>query len=349
MNRVFLVLPLIVLALLAAIGSGLERMGWTVQADRFAAVHSALMVGSFLSSLIFLERAVTLPSRLWLLLPAGNAASLLCFAAGQPQPAYLLLSAGAAGFLGLCLYFLYRYRELYYYVFVAGAVCLLAGNLSLLSGQAYGAAVPWWMGFLLLTIVAERLELSRFLQLTAGKRNLLLAALAIVLLALSWPFAAGGEVALAIGLTAVSAWLLRYDMARHAVRASGQHRYSALLLIVGYGWLLVTAALLVQAPLPFVYDALLHSFFIGFVFAMIFSHAPIILPAIARWPVKLYRPFLYVPFVLLQATLVLRLVGDSIGDAALRRAGGLGNAGSMLLFFGAIAVIVGQERRKRKG
>jgi hypothetical protein len=234
-------------------------------------------------------------------------------------------------------------------VFLAGAFCLVGGSLVLLKTHFYPNAVTWWMGFLLFTIVAERLELSRFLALTAFKRNLLLLCLTAVLASLFWPFHLKGNLVFAISVAATAVWLLRYDMARHSIRLQGQHRYSALLLICGYAWLLVMAALMVlEGSLPFGYDAVLHSFFVGFVFSMIFSHAPIILPAITKLPVKIYRPFLYGWFVLLQATLLLRILGDVVGNVLLRRIGGIGNGVVILLFFISVAALFVTEVKKRK-
>jgi hypothetical protein len=349
MKRVAPVLPLIFLSLLAAIWAGWIRIGWSLPLSNLSAQHGGLMVNSFLASLIFLERAVTFKKVWWLALPFVNAFSLVAFLVHQPLLAQGLWVVGSLGFTALCSYFVYRYRELYYFVFLAGAFCLASGNVILLRTDAYSDAVTWWMEFLLLTIVAERLELSRFLGLTKAKQSLLLGCLLTLLLSLFWPLHLGGNTAFAISLSATAIWLLRYDMARHSVKVKGQHRYSALLLIAGYVWLLITAGLLmVQKSLPFGYDAVLHSFFVGFVFSMIFSHAPIILPAIAKMPVKIYRPFLYGWFGLLQFSLLLRVLGDVLGHPGLRETGGLANGAVILLFFVSVAALFRTEVANRK-
>ena len=353
MKRVAPVLPLIFVSLLAAIWSGWLRIGWSLPLSQTAAHHGGLMVNSFLASLIFLERAVTFKKRWWLLLPFGNALSLVAFAANQPQLAQGLLVGGSIGFAALCIYFTYKYGELYYFVFLAGAFCLVAGNLVLQKTHFYPSAVTWWMGFLLFTIVAERMELSRFLPISKAKRIMLIFCLAVVMLSLFWPFHLNGQLLFAAGVATTAVWLLRYDMARKSVRLQGQHRYSALLLLTGYGWLLVMAALLVfQQRLPFGYDAVLHSFFVGFVFSMIFSHAPIILPAVTRLPVKIYRPVLYLWFFLLQLTLALRIAGDITGNELSRKTGGIANGIVILLFFLTVATLFRMEivkSRERSG
>jgi hypothetical protein len=347
MNRAVAVIPLIIFSLLMAVWAGWLRIGWSIPLTGAAGMHGCLMVNSFLASLIFLERAVTFKSKWWLLLPIVHASSALAFAVQFTGLGYVLVTLGSLGFLVLCGYFIYRYKELYYYVFFAGAFCLLVGNGILYGQHDYPAAAPWWMGFLLFTIVAERLELSRFLSLTKIKKGLLVCFLAIVLAGLIGRGETGATIfAGAMALTAL--WLLKYDMARHSIRISGQHRYSGLLLITGYLWLLVTAALMVvKEKFVFGYDAVLHAFFIGFVFSMIFSHAPIILPAVARLPVKIYRPVLYVWFGLLQFSLIMRIAADAAGNIYWRKMGGLLNGCAMLLFFVSIAVIVKMSLQKQ--
>ncbi len=349
MNKAFLVFPLIIFSLLLAVWSGWIRVGWDLPLAKMSWQHGAIMVNSFLASLIFLERAVTFRNKAVLLLPFVNALSAVAFISGYNMAGQSLLIAGSLGFLVMCLYFVYRYKELYYYVFVAGAACLLTGNIILLKTQLYPAAVTWWMGFLLFTIVAERLELSRFLSLTKRKTGFLLAALASVLITVCWPFHLYGQILFALAIAATAIWLLRYDMAWHSIRIKGQHRYSGILLITGYFWLLITSALMITADrFAFGYDATLHSFFIGFVFSMIFSHAPIILPAVAKLPVKIYRPVLYVWFVFLQLSLIIRVIADIITDPVCRRIGGIANGFTILLFFVTVALIVRKELQKRK-
>lgn len=282
-------------------------------------------------------------------MPLLNGLSGLAFLLSYPLVAQAMLIAGSAGFLVMCGYFIYKYKELYYTVFFAGAFTLLTGNIILYKTHFYPLAVPWWMAFLLFTIVAERLELSRFLKLQAWKQILLVSLLALQTISLFLPFHTIGGKLFSLLLIAVSVWLLMYDMARHSLRLKGPHRYSALLLITGYVWLMATGLIfLLGSYLPFSYDAALHSFFIGFVFSMIFSHAPIILPAVLKLPIKLFRPFLYWWFALLQASLLLRLCADIGGHVVLRKISGLLNGLSILLFFVSVLWIVQEELSKRR-
>ncbi|HEV8548201.1 MAG TPA: hypothetical protein VGQ57_04215, partial [Polyangiaceae bacterium] len=189
-----------------------------------------------------------------------------------------------------------------------------------------------------LTIVAERLELSRLGGTPAWAERLLLV-LAVLLGALivARVFChAGSTSAHAIGaaLAAIAIWELRFDLARRTVRRRGLPRYTACAVLAGGIWLFVSGAILACCEVPPagpLYDAALHAIFVGFVLSMVFAHAPIIVPAVAQARLP-YHPLFYVPLVVLHAGLALRVAGDlGLGPAA-RRAGGLANAIALLLF-----------------
>jgi hypothetical protein len=134
-------------------------------------------------------------------------------------------------------------------------------------------------------------------------------------------------------------WLLRYDLARRTVRQRGLTRYIAACLLSGYVWLGVGGLLALTMAGPAagpIYDAVLHSVFLGFIFALIFGHAPIIFPAILRLPVS-YRPVFYGHLALLQLSLLLRVAGDLAGSLAARQWGGLLNVVAVLWFLGSTA------------
>jgi hypothetical protein len=70
---------------------------------------------------------------------------------------------------------------------------------------------------------------------------------------------------------------------------------------------------------------------LGFVFSMVFGHAPIIFPAVLRVAVP-YHPLFYAPLLLLHLSLALRLAGDAAGAFEWRSAGGLLNAVALAAF-----------------
>ncbi len=111
----------------------------------------------------------------------------------------------------------------------------------------------------------------------------------------------------ATGLLTLTSWLVRHDIAcgQCAGRAGALH---GRLHAGGYAWLgLAGLALIAQPPSETAlgHDIALHTVLIGFVLSMVFGHAPIILPAVARLRVP-YGPLLYGPLVLLHASVTLR-------------------------------------------
>jgi hypothetical protein len=84
-------------------------------------------------------------------------------------------------------------------------------------------------------------------------------------------------------------------------------------------------------PPGLTYDAILHALFLGFVFSMIFGHAPVVFSEVLGVPVS-YQPQFYAHLVLLHLTLIMRVVGDLCGWLFVRQLGGLLNAFVLLLF-----------------
>jgi hypothetical protein len=129
-------------------------------------------------------------------------------------------------------------------------------------------------------------------------------------------------------------WLLQYDIARRTICKRGLTRYIAVCLLSGYAWLGLSGLTAITygfAPAGPIYDAMLCMAFVGFTFAMIFGHAPIIVPAVLGIALRFSRAF-YVHMALLHLSLALRVAGDLAGVGALHRWGGLLNAITLLVF-----------------
>ena len=346
------------LALLAGLWAGLIRLGWQLPslALQLPAQHGPLMVSGFLGTLISLERAVALSQnqngrRLYYLSPllAGLGAVTLFLTLPTAVPRGL----STLGALGLVLIFVIIYRlqpTIDHGVMSMGAFLWLVGNGLWLIGKPVFQVVPWWAGFLILTIAGERLELARVLLLKQTARNsflaiigLFLAGLLVSLISLDFGIRLAGIALLGLGY-----WLLRFDIARRTIRQKGLTRYIAACLLPGYVWLIVGGLFWLTYSGQYVagpvYDALLHTIFLGFVFSMIFGHAPVIIPAVLGIKVP-YTPLFYTHLVLLHISLVLRVVGDWLLWLPLRRWGGLLNEVAILGFLLITAVAV---RRGKK-
>jgi len=230
-----------------------------------------------------------------------------------------------------------------------GAALWLVGNTIWWLNQPVAHAVPWWAAFMVLTISGERLELARVLRLTPLVKRLFIGAIATVIagLVLSLALFEIGVRLSGIGLVLLALWLLKYDIARRTIRKTGLTRFIAACLLPGYVWM-ACAGIAWVAFAPFYsgglyYDAMLHMIFLGFVFSMIFGHAPIILPSVLGIPVT-YHPAFYLHLVLLHVTLGLRVVADLIMSSQLRMWTGMLNVCVVLLFIGITAWTVWTNR-----
>jgi hypothetical protein len=301
--------------------------------------HGTLMVLGFVGTLIALERAVAL-RRTWgyaapALLGGGALAQLAPW--GPAWPARLALLAGAIAFALVYVPLWRRQRDPAVLVQALGAVAAAGAAGLLAAGVAVPAVVPWLAAFLLATIAGERLELARLRIRGRWAEPLLVAAnaalVALCPAATLWP--AAGYPLFGLAVLALAAWLVRYDVARATVRSSGLPRYVAACLLAGYAWLVVAAGvclLVPGSPSGAAYDAFLHAVFLGFVMSMVMAHAPVILPAVLRRPLP-YRPAMWLPAVLLHATLLLRLgLGEARGDTVAWQWGGAGNVLAVLAF-----------------
>lgn len=347
------------LALLAGLWAGLLRLNWALPplSLRLPAQHGPLMISGFLGTLICLERAVALSQRgigrnFTYLSPllAGLGAVTLFLSLPTAVPRTL----STLGALGLVLIFIAIYRlqpTVDHVVMGAGALLWLVGQLLWLAGWPLFRVVPWWAGFLILTIAGERLELARVLLLKPSARRTFLAIVGLFLtgLLLSLFILDSGLRLAGFALLALGVWLLRYDLARRTIRQKGLTRYIAACLLPGYVWLAIGGLLWLffggHAPAGPIYDAMLHTLFLGFVFSMIFGHAPVIVPAVLGVQIP-YSPRFYGHLGLLHFSLVLRILADLLLWVSLRRWGGMLNEVAVILFLlvTAVAVIQGKKR-----
>jgi hypothetical protein len=336
-------------ALFLGVAAGLARMGIALPLPdaRLLAWHGPLMIAGFFATVIGLERAVALARRWAYLAPLASALGAVAVVAAQPLAAKVLFAAAAAVFLAACFAVYAKQPALHTFTPMLGAACWAAGGALWLAGAALASAVPWWIAFLVLTIAGERLELSRLLPRPPAAQRafgwIVTAVMASLALSLAAP--AAGQAALGLALLALAAWLARYDLARRTVRGHGLPRFVAVCLLSGYAWLAAGGVFLGAAPwLPgFARDAALHAILLGFVFAMVFGHAPIIFPAVTGAAVP-YHPVFYVPLALLHASLALRVTGDFAAHAAARAAGGAAGAAALALFVAATAAAVVRGR-----
>ncbi|WP_446664683.1 hypothetical protein [Flexivirga sp. B27] len=315
-SRVWLILPA-GLSLLAGLDAALLLAGLAAPVDdtQLASRHGVLMTLGFLGTLIALERAVALRAPWGYAAPALLGAGGLALIIGLPaHVGAVLLADGGVALVAVYAMLQQRQHD------DSTAVELLAAV------AATGAAILWirlpvaelllWLvAFVVLTIAAERVELAR-LHLPPSAGRLLLAAGVLLVLAaivsLAQPDA--GNCAAGLILLVLTALLAVHDVARRTIRLPGLPRLSAAALLCGYVWLAVAAGVLLYAGTPTTtaqYDTAVHGVFLGFGMSMVIAHAPVILPAVIRRPMP-YRPMQWAPLVVLQVSLVVRILGANL-------------------------------------
>jgi hypothetical protein len=314
-------------ALLAGLWAGLVRLGWGLPGGipALSEFHGALMISGFLGTLISLERAVAI-GRWWAYAaPAVSAIGAVTLIAGAP-----ILASGAFLLAGIALTInsstiVARQPVLFTIILAVAASCWIGGTVAWIRGAQAADVTGWWLAFLVLTIAAERLELSRLLSPPRSSQLTFAIAVALIITgAARGEFAGDAAPFSGAGLLASTAWLVRHDIALRTIRLSAQPRFSAACLLAGYFWLGVAGLLLLVIPpgtTVFSYDAAVHAITIGFVLSMIFGHAPIILPAVTGFRVR-YSAAVYVPLFLLHLTVLLRIAADLFEYTELRAISG---------------------------
>lgn len=328
------------MALLLGLNAGLQRLDISapISSGRIAGAHGTLLVLGFVGTVIALERAVAL-GRGWAfvspaLLGLGGIALIVPLPSGI-GPALLL--AGTLVLVALYIPLYQRQHDPSVAIQIVGAAMATGAALLVLREISFPVLLPWMAGFVVLTIVGERLELARIALLAPSAAPLLLTivgaystatVLSLVLPRVGYPL-------LGASVLALVGWLAKFDIATKTIRSSGLPRFTAACLLAGYAWLAVAGGiwlLSIHAPSGAAYDAVVHAVFLGFTLSMIMAHAPIILPAVLRRALP-YTSAFYLPAALLQASLLIRVViGDGFDSAYARNFGGVLNVVAVLLF-----------------
>lgn len=322
MRRNYPLIALGIILLVVATLAGLSKMGFTLLPKRLALSHGALMVAGFFGTLISLERAYAV-GKSW-----GYAAPLLTGIGGVAtiaglEQGFMLILLGSLVFVLLFVKILRFQLNLSTVTMAIGAVFLLAGNL-LWHQHTQTAAASFWSAFLLLTIAGERIELA---QLVGAPRKVALSftfAIAVYLAGVvltPLDFASGVRISGA-GMLLLFLWLLRYDVAMKSISKQGLVRFIAVALLAAYLWLGVSGVLALAYAGTAAYDAMLHALLLGFVFSMVFGHAPVIFPALLGREMRFLRGF-YMHLVLLHLSLLLRVAGNFFSEELLALGGAL--------------------------
>jgi hypothetical protein len=346
-------LPLLALgmvALVAGVAGGLARLGGhALLPGAAAAWHGPLMIGAFFGTVIALERAVALGARWAYAAPlAAGLGGVALIALDAPRVAQSLALAASLLLTAASVRLAARNVALFTVTLALAAAAWAVGNVAWLAGASFPALVPWWIAFLVLTIAGERLELTRLMRPSRARQAAFTVVVAAVLAACALALVAPepGWRLLGAALVALTAWLLLQDIARRTAREAGLTGYIGRCLLSGYVWLGVGGLLLAgpgAAYASFAWDAAAHAILLGFVFSMVFGHAPVIVPAVARANVRYHWSF-YVPLALLHLSVAERVAGDLLASPSVRAAGGTLSALALVVFVATLVTAIVRGR-----
>lgn len=333
-------LALVAVCLVTAICGGLLRagvrlpdVGDEVWLGRAAVAHAALMICGFLGTVLGIERAVAVKLRAAFVAPLAAGLGGVCLLLGREGPGAWLEVAAALAFVVVNVVVVRRQRAPHTVLLLVAGLCWLAGNALFAAGQGSGAILPWWFAFLVMTIAAERLEMTRLMRRRPTAQLGLYGVLATMVAgaALSSVSLSLGGIAYGASLFALAAWLGAFDIARRTLLAPGLSRYMAVCLLTGYAWLAIAGSAWVMTAIGWpARDLALHALGLGFIFSMIMGHAPVILPAVAHVKLR-FGPYFYLPLAALHLSLIVRL-GFGLSDLSIRSTGAVLNALSIALF-----------------
>jgi hypothetical protein len=351
-----LLASLVLLALGAGVWGGLLRAGaawplaWGPWVPQAASFHAALMLCAGMGSLIAIERAVAVKRRWAFAAPVASGLAGVLILLGDPQAAAGFACMAALLLVAVHAEVLRRQRAVHTGLLLVAALAWTVGNGLWALGAELAAVLPWWFVLPVLTIAAERLEMTRLRRRHALAEPLLLGVVAALLggaamntlaagpadaawhlLAAPPAWRAAGGVLFGSALVGLALWCAMFDIARRTVLADGLPRYMAVCLLTAYAWLAVAGAAWVGTALGCPgRDLALHALGLGFIASMVMAHAPVVLPAVARIKL-LYGPWFYGPLVLLNGSLLLRFAGGWARPGWLT-AGAEGNALALAAF-----------------
>ncbi len=357
-----------------AVWGGLYRIGWTLPVlfPGLPGIHGPLIVCGFLGVMFAMERAHASKSTAAYFTPTligAGALSLLLFPMAR-VPQYLVF-AGSLAFLVQCARLFFHERILFNFFYFLGSFLWVAGMVVWMARWPVFYVYLWWMGFVLFVLIGQRLEIAQRIQMGDTPQWILGAALGVVFIGMLCmavgyftlteaamqivgdsifdPRITLGMRAAGLGMIASSFWLIRYDASWRLIGSGGLSTYTGICLISAYIWLAVSGVLSVLFAgyaSGARYDALLHSFFIGFDWFVIFGHAPMI--AFTQFGVRLKKITpLFVYLALLHAGLIVRLTGGVVNVYDVKKWGGMLNGLVFLLFFISLGALVFFMKRRR--
>lgn len=329
------------IALVAGVCTGLTRLGFgAAPLAALAEYHGPLFICGMFGTLTTLERAVASRVRLDYAAPALCAAGTLLVLCGGTIAGALLYVLASLTVSVSTVRTALRHPTLFTSALAASSLFWLTGNVVWFAGAPIPQAAGWWLVFLVFVIGGERLEFGGPRPRGVVFPVIFWASLVLALLG-GWftLLDPAGKVFLSMALVLCAVWKIANDKTVWTSRPLGQMRFLAASLAAGYGWLAAGGLILIAdtfAPSTFTYDMTIHAIVLGLGLSMVFGHALVVLPSILHLDLP-FSPALYIPLLLLEAGVALRIAGGLAEWPDMRMLSGLISALAIASFAALIA------------
>lgn len=287
---------------------GVSKSGYWQYLNHLLPFHFLIIIGSFFGTLISLERIITFKNKFLHLIPILNGLSIIFFIIRSHDYAIFCLILGGICMVTLHIFLVMRSFNGVLFLFLISWIAYILGIISYHLKKNLSLSVSFFEIFFLFTITAERIELTKFINVPYIAQKLISSLFFVAfLLLIIFPY--WHEKILGILMLITSIWLVKYDIARINIKSQDPHKFRGWALLIGYFWLLIHAIVLILPSRPS-YDIQIHTFFLGFVFNMIFAHFSIILPAILKLTFEINYGLYYVLLIIFQFVLILRFIAS---------------------------------------
>ncbi len=145
---------------------GLSKSGYLNMLNGISQYHFLIMSGSFFGTLITLERVVTIKNRWVQFLPFINGSSIIFFLFQKCELAGISLLLGGLVMFFIYLYFIKKHYDIAHYLFTLSAICYSMAVVYFYYFRDILLSVRFFELFFLITIVAERMELIKFINVS---------------------------------------------------------------------------------------------------------------------------------------------------------------------------------------
>lgn len=337
------VFPFLISGLILGIAGGWVRLGfldWYVPGT--ASEHGLLLVGGFMGTLICVEVVSARTHESWLVVPFLSGCSIpVLLVPGWSNFGHYMLLLASVGLVALHYQQTVRNPVASRVMGLVGSASWLLGNFMVVSTGFVAAAVPWWMAFLLFAILAQLLNAASAKPRTGPTVTMAYLFSAAFIAGVWLPFHGAGAWLMGLSVSGIACSLLWLQRRHAGDRFRDLCGYSHISLVTGFLWLFTNGLVLCFAGQhPWYYDLYIHSFFLGFVFSVVWAHAPIVLPKVLGLHGVPYHWSIWIVWVLFQGSLSGRVLSSLLGNSEWRTCYGVLNGWTILAMFAWLASLM---------